>query len=266
MPGVVGAPLNIFGFQQPFEGQGYCGLQCFSSPSEPEGFKEIAGVRLLEPLQVGQEYWVSFAVSWTSGSPNPDAQTRYANNNLGIQLKGDSLVGDIGWFPWNNTAQLRSTQVITDSSEWTVVSGSFIASESWSYLYLGNFFSDVNTEYVIMDPNATIEGSYYYFDEVCLSPTPAYCPLPMGVNQSDHKGSVTATYNNSTNSIIIAGINNALNVELYDVTGRLIFATRTVANTEGLRISLDDVSSVPMVILRVKGGSVDYRNKFTIQP
>jgi len=80
----------------------------------------------------------------------------------------------------DNIAQFASDSVVTDSSGWTLLSGSFVAQSSGQWLYLGNFFDHASVTTIVADPNCPDEFGYYYFDDICLSLLPGECPTVTG--------------------------------------------------------------------------------------
>ncbi|MFP5471255.1 MAG: T9SS type A sorting domain-containing protein, partial [Bacteroidia bacterium] len=63
------------------------------------------------------------------------------------------------------------TNTIITETEWKTITGSFIADEAYSYLYIGNPFDDANTDTVSYD-SSNPPGSYYLIDDVYVSETP----------------------------------------------------------------------------------------------
>ncbi|MBX7129803.1 MAG: T9SS type A sorting domain-containing protein [Flavobacteriales bacterium] len=179
-----GVPRNIFGYQFPASGDGYCGMWAFSNASLPGyGTHEIIGVRLSLPLTPGQTYWASFRISWTSSFPSPEIRTRYATDKMGVLMRMDSVFEVWDWQPWPDHAHIFTEAVISDSLGWTQISGQFNADSAYSFLYLGNFFGDDQTEAILVDPDGNTDISYYYVDDVCLSTDPLDCDIHIGSSE-----------------------------------------------------------------------------------
>lgn len=77
----------------------------------------------------------------------------------------------------NNFAHFFVNDIVTDTSSWTTFTGSFIADSAYQYLYLGNFFSDLNTDTLkvyqnIWNSNDECYQSYYNIDDIYVSTDP----------------------------------------------------------------------------------------------
>jgi hypothetical protein len=220
----------------------------------------LIGVKLTVPIVLGTTYYTSFKVSCTNGYPNLDNWTRYAANMLGIRIREDSLVGN-GWYPIDNTAQYASDSIITDSTGWTLLSGSFVAQTSGQWLYLGNFFDHASVSTIITDPNCPDEMGYYYFDDVCLSLAQGECPMATSSGDLPHRMVPRAWVAQGSAFISVNGLHPGRKnqYQLFDAQGRLI------ANG---RLSADGVIPLPstdhLVVLRLWDGSEEWRFKLPV--
>lgn len=164
-------PHNWGGYQIPASGNAYCGIGTYLSEKFTPNTREFIGASLSVPLTNGTEYFVSFKTSLAIDTGVGNCAT----NNLGAMFTinapvlGDPYLGT--YIPKINYANL-----ITDTVGWTTVFGSFIADSAYQYIFIGNFYTDNNTDTLIINNNDTtvINGknicySYYYIDDVCLS-------------------------------------------------------------------------------------------------
>jgi len=130
--GFMSVPSNVLGFQPSFDGVAYSGILAFHQ-NAPE-YREFLMTSLVSPLVVGQQYFASFRVS-----PSYTIGYRGFCNGLGIRLEMDSASFaepiSVG------SPMIYSAQIVSDTSIWTVVSGSFIADQPYRYLSLGNFYT-----------------------------------------------------------------------------------------------------------------------------
>ncbi|MBK6831300.1 MAG: hypothetical protein IPG92_11440 [Flavobacteriales bacterium] len=133
--------------------------------------REYAGCQLLEPLEVGESYDLSFYTNVAFGG-SYWSPTR-ACNNMGMlfTMQPNIWTGLSGpLFTLRNYAHLHSTAIIGDTANWTLVSGSFVADSAYQYLVIGNFFSNALTDTLHLAPNNEL-GAYYFVDEyVCGGP------------------------------------------------------------------------------------------------
>lgn len=253
-----GVPKNFVGFQQAATGSGYLGMVTYSN-DPPDGFRELMGVKIDEALIEGRTYYISFKVSWTSSVPSPDGWMRYAANKLGIRMRMDSLVGVDSWYPIENVAQFASSDIISDSLDWTLLSGSFIASETASWLYLGNFFDHSSVAVAVVDPNCPDEQGYYYIDDVCLSPSPEGCPTSTSLQ--DARGATMIRAIIAGGSIVLSGLSSQITYwyEVFGVYGNLL--SQGAIYGDGV-IPIHTTEQI--VVLRLWDGSGEWRYKLPV--
>lgn len=215
-------PLNGFGFQYPLHGDAYVGMTASGSTGGGVSYREYSGCQLLEPLEVGESYDLSFftnvAFGGTYWSP-----TR-ACNNMGMlfTMQPNIWTGLNGpLFALRNYAHLHSTAIISDTANWTLVSGSFVADSAYQYLVLGNFFSNALTDTLHLAPNNEL-GAYYFVDGVCVRKTGQACEFTTGIEESDLSGSFVWPNPASEQVQVHAGAGTAWQV--FDATGRTMAA------------------------------------------
>ena len=161
---LIRVPLNGFGYQHALHGEAYAGVAAYDGFAD---YREYVGCQLLEPLEVGESYDLSFftnvAFGGTYWAPT------WACNNMGMLFTMQPSI----WTPLNgppfalrNYAHLRSAAIISDTANWTLVSGSFVADSAYQYLVIGNFFSDDLTDTLHIIPGGS-PAPYYFIDGVC---------------------------------------------------------------------------------------------------
>lgn len=160
-PSSVGVPKNIFGYQVPATGNAYCGLITFMK--EGTNVREHIGAELITPLVKGTKYYVSFKTVMAVGGA---FSVNIAANNIGIKFLMQPLPA-FNNGPVFNSAHIFATSVITDSTNWTTVSGSFVADTNYKYIACGNFFNDAATSTVSID--SPEEQAYYFVDDIRVS-------------------------------------------------------------------------------------------------
>lgn len=176
---LMDVPWNGWTWQYAQDGEGYVGMTCF----EPNDFRELVGAPLLEPLVVGQTYYVSFWVNTaTEGSY---WWARWACNNQGVLFTMHEHLwsGNTGAGPEfipRNYAQVHHPTVLTDTANWTHVSGSFVADSAYQYIVLGNFFDNAHTDTVHLNAQPSL-AAYYLYDAICVSQVPGECPMNISV-------------------------------------------------------------------------------------
>jgi hypothetical protein len=170
---VPGVPRNLFSYQFAQDGNAYAGMFAHLI----DDYREMIGTELLEPLTVGQTYYGSFWVNAAYGGPQ---QTGSACNNIGMLLMtsafSEVITPNDPQLPLPNHAQIFSQQVVSDTANWTLVSGSFVADSAYRYLVIGNQFDNLHTTLQILGPGNP-DKAYVFVDAVCLSASPDGCPL-----------------------------------------------------------------------------------------
>ena len=172
----AGVPMNLFGFQQPFEGQAYSGMWTFQS----EDHREMIGAALLSPLTVGETYYVSF---WSNAAYGGNQTMDVGSNNLGVLFTVNPYmwVYPMPEFGLRNLAQAFSPTVLTDTMGWTLVSGVFVADSAYQYVVLGNHFSNNYSDTLSIGPGQ-LGMAYSFVDMVCVSQNALECALLTGFN------------------------------------------------------------------------------------
>lgn len=226
-PTECGVPQNAVGYQYPASGNAYAGIATWGG-----GVREYIATQLISPLVTGEKYFVNFKVS------RIDRFVYCANNKMGAlfstvshSLGNDSCNHVPGLLP-NNFAQIYSTQIITDTANWTTVSGSFIADSAYQYIFIGNHFDDNNTDAICLDSNM---GAYYLIDDIYVSTDSL-----TGITQNNIEQFV-AVYPTITSDIVFIQINiqAKASLKIYDLYGRLIVSKNILSLTQN-RISIQE--------------------------
>ncbi|HZV71359.1 MAG TPA: gliding motility-associated C-terminal domain-containing protein [Saprospiraceae bacterium] len=151
----AGVPINAFGNQFAHSGVGYTGIGMWFV-----GFvsREYLCVQLTQPLLPGIAYEISFYVSLEDDWCGTD--------KIGAYFSA-APPPNTGMLPINVDPQFSSNLgIITDNTNWTLISGCIVAEGGEQYLTIGNFFSDADTP---IDPCTGFPiASAYYVDDVSL--------------------------------------------------------------------------------------------------
>ncbi len=165
----VSIPNNWGGYQQPASGNAYCAVSAFF-PNTPNK-REIIGSTLSGSLSIGTIYYFSMKVNL---SVNPASYPTYACNKLGMRVSTVPF-SVLSPAPINNFAHVSTDFIITDTTNWTTIFGSFVADSAYNYIAIGNFFDDSNTDTIKMAVGTPpFIFAYYFIDDVCLSSDSAF--------------------------------------------------------------------------------------------
>lgn len=166
-------PANDFGTETPAQGSGYAGFYAafFYGPV----YREYLEVPLIQPLQQGVTYQVSFKISLA------DLSCRALTSPIGCYFSVGSvgLLG-IGNLPYTPQVASAPGTLLNTTNGWMTISGSFVASGGEDHMTIGNFLNDANTTTVNMCPGAPLAlDAYYYIDDVHVVgvgvPPPTIC-------------------------------------------------------------------------------------------
>ena len=149
------------GQQHPHTGNGMCGIFTFGTGGVPS-WREYLQVQLTSPLVTGQTYLGEF---WVSLGDN----SSLAANNLSMYFSTTSTNSGVSG-PLNLVPQIVETNVITDTANWVLVSGTFVATAPWDYIIIGNEKDDASTLSQVVPTSGFINLAYYFVDDVYVGP------------------------------------------------------------------------------------------------
>lgn len=199
----VAIPQNIYGYQYPNSGNGMAGLGSYErvSPSNLNCGLEYIGTKLIDTLEIGQKYYLSFYVSFAEMLKG---YQKIATNKMGMRFSTKPTGGWAGRPALNNSAHLYANTILSDTLSWVHISGSFIADSAYSHLTIGNFFDYLNVDTLLVG-SPVIYGrswSYYYLDDVCVSKDSLTCSSIVGIREQDRPSLSCIIYPNPAESEI----------------------------------------------------------------
>lgn len=134
-------PSNYWGYQIPASGLGYAG---FTAKVGQFNIREYLSIQLNNSLQIGAKYFVSMKVC-LAFNPNFGSSDYCGINKLGA-LFSTNIYSDIENAPICNCPQFYSSSIISDTLNWTMIKGSFVADSIYKFINIGNFFTDSMTD------------------------------------------------------------------------------------------------------------------------
>lgn len=162
-------PQNVWGYQYAATGDAYMVLATTALNLSAD-FRENIYCQLLQPLVAGETYNVSFKVSKSD-------RTKNATNRIGIKFSTDTT------FSINNFCHLQSDSVVTDTAQWTTISGTFTADSAYTHLAVGNFYIDDSTTIENICNTCPQVPSEYLIDDICVSKGPSNCDFTISVHE-----------------------------------------------------------------------------------
>ena len=228
--GFAGVPENAFGYQNPMSGDGYAGLVTFTLFGSD--LREYMAVELIEPLDVGEEYYIVIHASRFDGGGESYAWC--ATNHIGLRFfLNPTYNGDNNPLQPDNFAHLDHDELLTDTVNWTQIDTHFIADQPYNWIAIGNFFDDDNTQYVIENETESCFG-IYYIENVCIATNEDDCDYLISSTNSleSIRTEIDIFPNPATTSIkIVTAKSNIKKLQLINMDGRLI-SNRSSNNRE----------------------------------
>jgi hypothetical protein len=229
----VSVPSNTFGFQIAHTGEGYCGLYMFNYGTGVPNFREYIEAPLSQSLTAGNTYYFQMFMALANGS-------KFTTDDFGVYLSDTLVSGINNFYPLPFTPQIiNSSGVITDTVNWTKVSGNYIATGSENYLIIGNFKNDTNTNMISINTSGNVDGAYFYIDDICIASDSLDCITMVGINDINITEDFRCFPNPFSEKLSIVIRNNKFSeIILYDIASRKIlqkkFINTITINTEQL--------------------------------
>lgn len=216
---LIDVPQNGMGYQHALDGDAYVGHYTYGSGE----YREYLGCQLLQPLVVGGTYSLAFYANVAMGG-NYWAPI-WASNNVGMLFTMEPNIWtdqDEPPFAIRNYAHLFSANIISDTANWTLVSGTFVADSAYQYLVIGNFFSNLLTDTVHLFPAPSL-GAYYFVDGVCVTMQgDVGCSFDNSVGQQYDPGLRIHPNPTSDWLHITLGETHVTPYTIYDLVGRVV--------------------------------------------
>ncbi len=205
--GNASVPKNFRGFQYPKSGNAYAGFIAYSNASADTNITEAFTCQLLAPLVVGKKYNISFYLSCG------DLFYRLASNKTGVFFSTVDYNTNSP-FTIQNYSLFYTDSIITDTANWVLVSGSFVADSAYSFMSIGRVFSDSLTSIIFLPPASPY--SYYYIDDISLSED----TTALSVSETLYNKIVLNPNPTTGNIKIKFGFESIITANLIDYSGR----------------------------------------------
>ncbi|MCW3071545.1 MAG: hypothetical protein JWO44_1435 [Bacteroidetes bacterium] len=169
--GGFSVPNNFWGVIPAADGLAYAGFYSYESDTSNANVREYIGRGLTSPLVIGTKYFVSFKVR-----PMNTAGGDCANSGIGILFStipfnecpfpdSQAVIR-----PTPNIATIYGSTIISDTTNWTTISGYFTADSAYQYFQIGNLFSDSLTDTLIYSSSVHLwqHIAYYLLDDIVV--------------------------------------------------------------------------------------------------
>lgn len=246
-----GAPINIFGYKQPYE-KGCIGLLTY--------FKSVSDLKeyiatYISPMKQGVAYKVSMSVSLADSSG-------YATDDLGIYF-GDTS----GGLNTNTTLLLPvSPDIIfsagvpvTSKANWTRLSAIYTPTKNINHMVIGGFLSYNNMQLQAVPPGKS--ECYYFIDNIEIIEEKLAVPVPgeavpLSVYPSPNNGNFTLKCTTS---------DKLHEIEVVNMMGQVVYHKTVQANNGFLKEDLSlPVAAPGMYMLSLRSASGSRNLKFAV--
>jgi len=221
-------PWVSLGYQYPRTGNCYAGVVIYSTSGSYPDYREYIEAKLDSPMINQEHYCVSYYI-------NKANNCYFANNNFGVYFSDNFIYQPI-ITNLNFTPQINDTNIVTDTLNWTIVYGEYVAHGGEQYMIIGDFYPDSLTDTL---HTGTGNGSGYYFiDDVnvhcctCDSTT----SLHAGVAEIKQE-EITIYPNPTTTTLTITSTDKLKEVRMYNLLGEEILAITPNNNQSTININ-----------------------------
>lgn len=164
LPPIQQVPYNGFAWQWPKTGRNYIINGIYLFPNTPQSKRTYARNTLKQTLQTGKTYCVKFYWSVTNQSScGVDGLGAYfGDNTLDTITKSDSPITYLMPQVQNPTGNM-----LTDTLNWTLFTGTFTANGTEKYMMIGNYKTDAATNSIVINPtNLPTKFTDILYDDV----------------------------------------------------------------------------------------------------
>lgn len=244
---LVNIPSNWVGYQAAYNGNGYVGLATHCTGCVPN--REYIGTQLVSQLIPSTKYYVSIYISRADSLPYTFSSDKFGFRFSTVPFSYTNPP------PTDNFSHIHSNAIITDSTGWTKISGSFIADSAYQYVIVGNFYDNANTN--TLGSGDAFEAAYYFIDQVCVSTDSLQCNVSVGLVNQNNRIDFSMYPNPATNIVNINFLNNGkpYDIIIYNLFGQAVF-TKQKMNFSHSIVDLNDISNGVLLI------KILYENQF----
>ena len=219
-PPIMGIPRNELGYQTARTGVGYAGIIVHYESGN--NYREYIEVKLNDTLVANKKYCVEFYVSLADSA-------EAAISNMGAFFSTDSLLdnrfGHLAIDYVSPQIENHLSNMLNDTLNWMLVSGSFIAAGGERFMTIGNFHLPANTNSQSLSPIVYF-GAYYYIDDISV----IYCD-PSVVEEMEIQD-VEISPNPATNEIMLTSNQKLKTIHIYNVLGEEVLKLERIATSE----------------------------------
>lgn len=174
-------PINTFGNEFPIEGNAYIGFGLFG---DGINYREYIQTKFTTSTEIGHIYKISI---YTSLGDN----FSYAIKQIHLVLSESPIIqNDYQTINIGPTIIFEDSNYFSNKIGWTKCDLFYLADKKYSYLTIGNFYDDTNTDLLNLNDGSLYPHSYYFIDSVSMidygeiKPANVFTPNDDGINDS----------------------------------------------------------------------------------
>jgi hypothetical protein len=255
---------------QAFDGNSMIGAATYISlfsPIEWSNAREYLQTELIDSLIFNKQYLIEF---YTVVGLYPSYSGIFLANNIGLHFS-DTILHSTNWnyFPLNAQIKYFNNEIILDTNSWTKVCGLYNAHGGEKYMTVGNFNSDVETDFICLAPFWPADGGcYMLFDKFSVTPLdsiPGGLQVNAGIDQSICIGDTVFIGEKISN---LPANWYLLDGTVVDTNTAGVYVQPSVTTTYVVTMTINGVSSSDTVTVNVGCAGIDEPEKptFTIGP
>ena len=180
--GMCNCPDAFLGYQQARSGVGFTGFIAYEDggfllcpdPLTSSTWREYMEIQLISPLVAGESYCVEYYVNL----PN---DVKYATETFGMYFSNTIINSGTTVNLLNTPQVVNNAGFITDTVNWTLVSGTYTATGGEQYIIIGNFEDDAGTNVNCANSGSFNGYAYIFVDDVCVTPDSICCSSPCSI-------------------------------------------------------------------------------------
>lgn len=250
-------------------GNGYAGILVFSCGwcnPQSNDYREYIQGELSQPLIAGQCYYCQFWVklfnfenlySYTA----TDAISIYFSDTIPQKTPIDSMA-----MYFHAQINNQTGRIITDTSNWTLISDTFTAQGDEKYFTVGTFkqVSEVNQIYFGTPP---FSNAYYFFDNFSLCPCGD--TIPVDTIPTDTIKPILEVYPNPAKDELFILFNgyehlNTIDLEVYNILGELVMSRAVESSQVSSKINIGQMASGCYVVVLKSAVKTLYKERMVV--
>ena len=221
-------PSNHLGFQPARTGVAYVGIHTYSDG----GYREYIEVELLEPLETDPVYCVAFFVA--RGNLHVTSTSSIGAHLSQAMVSNTTTSEELGLVP---QVANPASNLITDTLNWTEISGPYVAIGGEKFITIGNFYDNAATP---VTGNTEIYNlAYYYIDDITVSKCSTFGTSVKGLVEDERQ--LLSVYPNPASDVVELSFEFKpgfqYNVGIYDLSGRLVLREAVSINSRKIDVS-----------------------------